>query len=399
VSTSAGPHVGPQARTVPEPWASQATATATAADAAQRPPEARAVPPKWAADMMAVRDTRAAKQRQEVRSEAMGSDSRPERRQQQNRQPRAEVVAGSDGRPAKRQPQKRRPRTELDERPRTEFDERPAEAMASATGSDGRGAEAPAAGSDGRPAKRRPQKQRPRTELDGRSTEAGAEAKAGAVAEGDRLSKRFTDLEVGSTLRGTIKRHRGNAIFREMDPEGRGALAFWVDMGEEKKGLLEACELRDGFPTEAPLGKTVTARVLEVRDNIWYLTRRSGDLQRPPREKHGDPDINAIVALKKKPPGMWITGVVDDMVVKSYAGGVFVKVVPSLADTKYVIGWCPMDELPDTFLDSKQAIRGGSVRVRVLKADPESKEVLLSMKPLPKQAPPPLLPQTLPPQR
>merc|ERR1740123_2038041 len=60
-----------------------------------------------------------------------------------------------------------------------------------------------------------------------------------------------------------------------------------VNVGAEKLAILDAGEVRDGFPVEGmpPKDSLVKARVLDLQGGELRLTMRSGDLARPPRER------------------------------------------------------------------------------------------------------------------
>eukprot|EP00930_Biecheleria_cincta_P064172 TRINITY_DN49722_c0_g1_i1.p1 TRINITY_DN49722_c0_g1~~TRINITY_DN49722_c0_g1_i1.p1 ORF type:complete len:261 (-),score=55.08 TRINITY_DN49722_c0_g1_i1:276-1058(-) len=171
-----------------------------------------------------------------------------------------------------------------------------------------------------------------------------------------------SELEVGQEVDGVVVR-------------GFGFLGYFVDIGAESNGLLEFEELVDGFPSkdeELRKGEFVTARVLETDGINFYLTRRTGDLARPPRfrEKHTQEDVEAFQGVHDDE---WLQGEVAGM----WAKGVWVKITPPSG------GW-PVRSLvkPEDFTDgfAKTVFPGMKVMVRVTGVDVPQKRIDITMR-------------------
>uniref|UniRef100_A0A7S4QQK7 S1 motif domain-containing protein n=1 Tax=Alexandrium monilatum TaxID=311494 RepID=A0A7S4QQK7_9DINO len=192
---------------------------------------------------------------------------------------------------------------------------------------------------------------RPRGPL-GRPARGGAED---AAAE----KRRIEDFTPGEEVSGIVK-----AFVRNN--------GYVVDIGAKIAAHLEACEMRDGFPLEGWLqkGQAITARVLDVSkaERRIHLTRRSGDLARPPR----------ILAPKRSDLGPfaeagsedWFEGVVNQMAFF----GVYVRIEPP-GGGRPVEGLLHKNSFAKGFAD--EVARGSRVSVRVEKL--EGKNLYLTM--------------------
>lgn len=156
-------------------------------------------------------------------------------------------------------------------------------------------------------------------------------------------------------------------------------LGVFVDLGDRLVGLIEAHELRDGFPRggrQLRKGENVTARVLDVSGGKLFLTLRSGSLERPPRMRIDPMDVSAFAKL---PADTWLDGEVYAFTTFS----AFIKVA-SPTDGVPVLGVAPKEEFSEGFVDdADKAVRGGKVKVRVLEVKVDAKRMRLSMLPLP----------------
>lgn len=168
------------------------------------------------------------------------------------------------------------------------------------------------------------------------------------------------ELEVGRTLNGTI------AWFKEPG-------SYFVDIGAKKKGILEVGETQDGFPPSGrkKRNETVQVRVLEVAGEKVYLTMRSGSLARPPRVTREPKNIAAFESI---PSDVWLEGEVRSLT----RWGAYVAVA-SPSGEALGVGLVRPPDFDDGFSsDAARAVRGGRVRVRLLRVVGE--KVDLSMR-------------------
>jgi len=175
----------------------------------------------------------------------------------------------------------------------------------------------------------------------------------------------FEELNVGDVFEGSVK-NRWRTV---------GVL---VDIGAEKNGLLAIEEFEDGFPVggnKFRLNEHVQVRILEVDNGKkeFFLTRRSGSLDRPPRFKATKPDVSVLTGVS---PEQWLDGEITSMSLF----GVFVAVEPP-SGGETVVGMVHKSEMRQGFASNpKVATRGGQVSVRVLEINATSSKISLSMK-------------------
>lgn len=168
------------------------------------------------------------------------------------------------------------------------------------------------------------------------------------------------DLVIGDEYTGRVGRHH-----REY--------CVFVNVGADREGMLEVGEMQDGFPPDGidlKGGDQVTVRILEKDGDKFYLTMRSGDLERPPRESRLSRDASVLAEV---PADQWLDGVVNSMT----TWGVFVRVQPPLGGEPLLV-LLHKDDFKEGF--AKEAIRGAPVRVRVRGYDAEKNRALLTMK-------------------
>lgn len=165
----------------------------------------------------------------------------------------------------------------------------------------------------------------------------------------------LSSFQVGQIVQGRVKRMI----------VGAASLAY-VDIGAAKDAVLEFGEMTDGFPRKVPVhtGKKVEARVLEYSAEIdrLYLTRRTGDLKRPPRiwkeDQSRNPEPLRRVAQQE---------FLDAEVINLITFGAFVNVYPSWGDKTPVFALLHKTQFAPGFADNpEQAIRGGRIKVRKL---------------------------------
>lgn len=149
-----------------------------------------------------------------------------------------------------------------------------------------------------------------------------------------------------------------------------------VDIGVGKEGRLEIGEYRDGFQDTNDLrkGDEVNVRVLRVHDGKLFLTRRTGDLARPPpRLQQGKTDLSAVPDIS---PDVWLEGEIEGFSTWS----LWVLVTPP-GGSEPVVGMLHKSEFRDGFADSPaEAIVGGKVRVRVLEINRQDNKMKMTMK-------------------
>merc|ERR1711972_1197634 len=149
----------------------------------------------------------------------------------------------------------------------------------------------------------------------------------------------------------------------------------FVDVGAEKEAFLELGEYRDGFTgtNDFKKGDPVSARVLDLHEGKLFLTRRTGDLTRRPRGTSPKPDTKNLPQIS---PDAWLDGEVEGVTI----WGMFV-IVTLTEGGDPVVGAVHKSEFPEGFEDkATETMRGGKVRVRVLKYDHEKKRVVMSLK-------------------
>lgn len=147
----------------------------------------------------------------------------------------------------------------------------------------------------------------------------------------------------------------------------------FVDIGTGKDATLEYGEMIDGFPSKGmPVkrGEQFSVRVLEVdqADKV-FVTRRTGDLQRPPRlaqeDKNNDPEPLRICSDEE-----WL----DAEVLSMTNFGVFVIVFPCLGKRIPVLALLRKENFERGFTsDPSRAVRGGQLKVRKLGLDEKGK--------------------------
>lgn len=153
-----------------------------------------------------------------------------------------------------------------------------------------------------------------------------------------------SELKVGQS-------YQGKVIDRYHDK------CLYVDIGAKLPGMVTFAECQDGFPTRgfaANKGDSVDVRVLDIEGDKFYLTMRSGDLERPPRERIVNDDLSPFRKMTTKD---WMEGEVSAI----FAWGVFVKVTDP--DGNVAIGMLHKKAFKPEFV--REAIRGGKVKVRV----------------------------------
>lgn len=129
--------------------------------------------------------------------------------------------------------------------------------------------------------------------------------------EGDRMP--VSQIEVGQSFEGVVTKFLRRGCF--------------VDIGAERDGYMIAAEFTDGFPSnvsDLQEGCKVTVRVLSVADDTFSLTRRAGDLARPPVKEAPKPnDVTGFMGVDED---MWFNGEVN--AITTYA--VFLLVTPPM---------------------------------------------------------------------
>lgn len=171
-----------------------------------------------------------------------------------------------------------------------------------------------------------------------------------------------SELEVGQEVDGMVRRDFG-------------FVGYFIDVGAEKNGLLEFEELVDGFPSKDDYlrkGDFVTARVLETDGENIYLTRRTGDLTRPPRFRQ-KPEPEDIEAFSGVPNDEWLQGVIAGM----WAKGVWVKIAPP-SGGRPVRSLVKREEFTGDF--EKEVFPGMNVMVRVTGVDVPQKRIDITMR-------------------
>lgn len=184
-----------------------------------------------------------------------------------------------------------------------------------------------------------------------------------AVEEDVEEKLLVSELEVGQEVDGVVV-NRLNSV------------GFFIDIGAEKHGLLEFDELVDGFTTKNDYLRkadfVTAARVLEIDGRNFYLTRRTGELARPPRfrQKLSPEDVEAFEGV---PSDTWLQGEVAGM----WAKGVWVKIAPP-SGGKPIGGLLKREDFTDGL--ENEIVRGMKVMVRVTGVDAPQKRVDVSMR-------------------
>lgn len=168
------------------------------------------------------------------------------------------------------------------------------------------------------------------------------------------------ELTVGQTLKGTVLKKIKSGVV--------------VDVGAELNAILDAGEIRDGFPIQGmpPKGHQVSVRVLNTDDGVLRVTMRSGALARPPKLRvgMGDYDVTPFVGMD---PQQWLDGEVFCIT----RWGAFVTVrAPGASEN--ALGLMRVKEFREGFVDEVAA--GMKVRVRVIETDAEAGKVVLTMR-------------------
>jgi len=166
------------------------------------------------------------------------------------------------------------------------------------------------------------------------------------------------DLSIGQQLRGTVR--------------GGNTGGVYVDVGAEIDGYLPAAEFRDGFPSQTRLrpGRNVSVRVLGKEENGtgFWVTRRSGDLARPPKATY---NFNAS-SFAGVAPDQWLDGTVVGMTLAE----AIVEVVPPEGGPP-VTGNLRSSDFAGAFRD--EAALGVPVRVRVKNVESRNNRLYLTM--------------------
>eukprot|EP00927_Polykrikos_kofoidii_P066165 TRINITY_DN61813_c0_g1_i1.p1 TRINITY_DN61813_c0_g1~~TRINITY_DN61813_c0_g1_i1.p1 ORF type:complete len:264 (+),score=35.79 TRINITY_DN61813_c0_g1_i1:48-794(+) len=176
-----------------------------------------------------------------------------------------------------------------------------------------------------------------------------------------KLVTLMAELKVGDTVEATVKKKIKSGII--------------VDIGVEMQAIIDAGELRDGFPTSGmpKPGTKLTARVLNMDAGDIRLTRRTGSLERPPR-RHISTDDFDPTPLIGVDPRKWHDGEVFAI----SRWGVFVNVRGADGKGAPILGLVRVKEFSDGYVD--EACVGGPVRVRVLAVDASTGRVSMSMR-------------------
>eukprot|EP00419_Tripos_fusus_P000010 CAMPEP_0172679982 /NCGR_PEP_ID=MMETSP1074-20121228/16437_1 /TAXON_ID=2916 /ORGANISM="Ceratium fusus, Strain PA161109" /LENGTH=638 /DNA_ID=CAMNT_0013498231 /DNA_START=66 /DNA_END=1982 /DNA_ORIENTATION=+ len=114
----------------------------------------------------------------------------------------------------------------------------------------------------------------------------------------------IADLDIGQELRGVVT--------------GKNSGGVYVNVGAETNGYLRAQELEDeGIPRRIPkIGEEMSVRVLSKNETYIWLTRRSGELERPPMVDHLDltaasfKDLRTTEWFDAEVVGMTLSGVI-----------------------------------------------------------------------------------------
>jgi len=185
-------------------------------------------------------------------------------------------------------------------------------------------------------------------------------AKTGADVE--RLPTSNEKYQVGQTVEGTVDR-----IFY---PAG-----IFVDIGCERNGLLEWGELKDGYPTKDASfdeGRRIEARILSNDGEAIFLTKRSGELERPPKPAKGS-DNTDFKPFEDVASQEWLDAKLGNMKIN----GAFVYVEPPGGGSP-ATGYIRAQDLTNEF--KAKAIRGMDLKVRVQKANAAEGQLWVTMK-------------------
>lgn len=193
--------------------------------------------------------------------------------------------------------------------------------------------------------------------------------RASAVAGGSgRAAKTLTPVasfKPGQSLEGRVTKRIKSGVV--------------LDVGADKAAILDAGEVRDGFPVNGmpAKGATLKVRVLDTEDGELRVTARTGSLERPPRRRIAltDYDVRQYASFC----GRWL----DGQVFSISRWGVFVELepVPGRDDTtrsSRALGLVRVRHFSDAFVD--EACLGGKVRVRVVSVDADAGKIELSMR-------------------
>jgi len=178
----------------------------------------------------------------------------------------------------------------------------------------------------------------------------------------DTNSMQAADLVVGQQLQGTVVKSWGNGDF-----------AVYVNIGADKLGLLKMSEFGEGFPMSdwpPKKGTEFPVRVHEMSDAGFWLTRKEGDLSRPPvPPKIPRGDVSSFVMPETA--DVWLDGVVTGMNVF----GIFATVHPPNGGQPQN-ALLKKGEFNEGF--AQQVSVGSKVRVRVKSVDVEKKRIVLT---------------------
>eukprot|EP00933_Yihiella_yeosuensis_P082740 TRINITY_DN96731_c0_g1_i1.p1 TRINITY_DN96731_c0_g1~~TRINITY_DN96731_c0_g1_i1.p1 ORF type:complete len:257 (+),score=31.39 TRINITY_DN96731_c0_g1_i1:28-798(+) len=192
----------------------------------------------------------------------------------------------------------------------------------------------------------------------------------------------LSHFEVGQNIEGTV--------VQIYCPSGVS-----VDVGcEETLGFLEVEEFQDGFPLDGPFsfkpGEKVNVRVLDVNPNAkledhgepdprgdhgntgkLHLTRRSGDLRRPPRYIADTQRCANLEPFTKISSDTWLDGEV--VMLSSWAA--FLKIEAPCGEP--FVGILSKEDFRGDF--AATAIRGSHFQVRIKQLDIQCRRLLLTM--------------------
>jgi len=152
----------------------------------------------------------------------------------------------------------------------------------------------------------------------------------------------------------------------------RKSTAF-VDIGAEKGGMLEVGEWMDGFPQEEDrlrVGDVVSGRILSNDGERFFLTLRTGDLERKRTKVMVQGDVADFADV---PLDRWLEGEVQGITI----WGVFVQVSPPGGGDPHC-GKVHKSNFKEGFVDKCHF--GVKVPVRVVRVDPNSNTMELTMK-------------------
>lgn len=170
----------------------------------------------------------------------------------------------------------------------------------------------------------------------------------------------LADLQLGQSMEGVV-----TTVL-----PGKGVL---VDVGAERAGFLGVEEYRDGFPVDddVKMNQMVKVQVLAKQKDRFFLTRRSGGLDRPSKDRKTG-DVTAFVGFEPDGPQTFEAHV-NDMT----CDAVWLQVTPPGGGTP-ALGMMLKDEFARGFED--EARPGGIVTVRLKYVDAGMGRLYFTMK-------------------